>query len=31
MYKADHEVNNFYKTMKVLEEEKMKIDQMDQA
>lgn len=26
MYKADHEIGNFYTTMKVLEEEKLKID-----
>jgi hypothetical protein len=28
MYKVDHELNNYYKTMKVLEEEKLKLDNM---
>jgi hypothetical protein len=31
MYKSDHEVGNILKTMKVLEEEKTKIDAMTQA
>jgi hypothetical protein len=28
MYKADHEIGNIYTTMKTLEEEKFKIDQL---
>jgi paired amphipathic helix protein Sin3a len=28
MYKVDHELGNYYKTMKVLEEEKLKLDNM---
>ena len=31
MYKMDYENSNIYKTMKVLEEEKNKIDQMSQS
>ena len=28
MYKVDHEIGNYYKTMKTLEEEKLKLDAM---
>jgi histone deacetylase complex regulatory component SIN3 len=28
MYKVDYELGNYYKTMKVLEEEKLKLDNM---
>lgn len=28
MYKVDHEIENYLKTMKVLEEEKLKLDSM---
>jgi len=31
MYKADHEIGNIFRTMKTLEEEKMKIDAMNPA
>jgi hypothetical protein len=31
MYKADHEIGNIYSTMKTLEEEKVKIDNLAPA
>ena len=31
MYKADHDIGNYFKTMRVLEEEKNKLDGMSQS